>query len=206
LNVTYVTPNCYTNHQWKYPISTGGCVKITVSGNWFSLKVSKPDSPLLRYVLNARGTHPPPHHRSRSSCLVGFPCTGEVEGVWRPDGRHVAAGEEGEADGRRLIRASMTLSTPANRRVSRGNRRCAMPPTCCLTQIRTPLRKRKHKAEMRRWHRGGRTAVPLESFVRAISAMIDNNVHVYLGAQLSITINPRSVHSSQAKVILLVRN
>jgi hypothetical protein len=33
---------CYTNRQWKHPISTGGCVKITASGNGFPLAVPKP--------------------------------------------------------------------------------------------------------------------------------------------------------------------
>jgi hypothetical protein len=36
---------CYTNRQWKYPISTDGCVKITASGNRFPLAVPKPGPP-----------------------------------------------------------------------------------------------------------------------------------------------------------------
>jgi hypothetical protein len=36
---------CYTNRQWKYPISTGGCVKITAIGNRFPLAVPKPGLP-----------------------------------------------------------------------------------------------------------------------------------------------------------------
>jgi hypothetical protein len=36
---------CYTNRQCKYPISTGGCVKITASGNRFPLAVPKPGLP-----------------------------------------------------------------------------------------------------------------------------------------------------------------
>jgi hypothetical protein len=43
---------CYTNRQWKYPISTGGCVKITASGNWFPLAVPKPGPP--RFFTGAR--------------------------------------------------------------------------------------------------------------------------------------------------------
>jgi hypothetical protein len=29
------------NRQWNNPISTGGCVKMTASGNWFPLAVFK---------------------------------------------------------------------------------------------------------------------------------------------------------------------
>jgi hypothetical protein len=36
---------CYTNRQWKHPISTGGCVKITASGNRFPQAVPKPGPP-----------------------------------------------------------------------------------------------------------------------------------------------------------------
>jgi hypothetical protein len=39
----------YTNRQWKYLISTGGCVKITASGNRFPLAVSKPGPPGFFY-------------------------------------------------------------------------------------------------------------------------------------------------------------
>jgi hypothetical protein len=38
---------CYTNRQWKYPISTGGCVTITASGNMFPLAVPKPGPPIF---------------------------------------------------------------------------------------------------------------------------------------------------------------
>jgi hypothetical protein len=40
---------CYTNRQWKYPISTGGCVTITASGNMFPLAVPKPGPPSFFY-------------------------------------------------------------------------------------------------------------------------------------------------------------
>jgi hypothetical protein len=52
---------CYTNRQWKlnfhwrfcytnrHPISTGGCVKITASGNRFPLVVPKPGPPRFFY-------------------------------------------------------------------------------------------------------------------------------------------------------------
>jgi hypothetical protein len=40
---------CYTNRQWKHPISTGGCVKITASGNGFPLAVPKPGPPRFFY-------------------------------------------------------------------------------------------------------------------------------------------------------------
>jgi hypothetical protein len=36
---------CYTNRQWKHPIFTGGCVKITASENRFPLAVPKPGPP-----------------------------------------------------------------------------------------------------------------------------------------------------------------
>jgi hypothetical protein len=40
---------CYTNRQWKYPISTGGCVKITASENGFPLAVPKSGPPCFFY-------------------------------------------------------------------------------------------------------------------------------------------------------------
>jgi hypothetical protein len=40
---------CSTNRQWKHPISTGGCVKITASGNRFPLAVPKPGPPHFFY-------------------------------------------------------------------------------------------------------------------------------------------------------------
>jgi hypothetical protein len=39
----------YTNRQWKYPITTGGCVKRTASGNRFPLAVPKPGPPGFFY-------------------------------------------------------------------------------------------------------------------------------------------------------------
>jgi hypothetical protein len=43
---------CYTCYTNRHPISTGGCVKITASGNRFSLAVPKPGPP--RFFTGAR--------------------------------------------------------------------------------------------------------------------------------------------------------
>jgi hypothetical protein len=40
---------CYINRQWKHPIFTGSCVKITASGNGFPLAVLKPGPPRFFY-------------------------------------------------------------------------------------------------------------------------------------------------------------